>query len=334
MRSVLVTGGTGSFGKHIINRLLREPDITRVIVYSRDELKQFEMSQSLKDPRVRFFIGDVRDKDRLIMAGRGVDTIIHAAAMKQVLSSEYNPQECIKTNINGAENVIFSAIENRVEKVLALSTDKAASPINLYGATKLVSDKLFVAANNLAGGLPTKFSVVRYGNVLGSRGSIVPLLLNKINDNETVFPLTHREATRFWITLDQGVNFVSKSIQRMRGGEIFIPKLPSVRITDLVKSLGPHLKLKEIGLRPGEKLHEIMFSKDESTSTYEFSEYYLIAPNILFRGDFKDYQNSLDNENGELLKQPFEYSSDKNKVFLTKQEIDQLNIQNGFLKKP
>ena len=253
-KTILITGGTGSFGKKFIEMVLSQYTPSRLIVYSRDELKQFEMQQRFNHPCMRYFIGDVRDAERLNMAMHGVDFVVHAAALKQVPAAEYNPMECIKTNIHGAENVIKAALNNGVEKVIALSTDKAANPINLYGATKLASDKLFVAANNIAGQDPTRFSVVRYGNVVGSRGSVVPFFQRQIDQGADALPITHEEMTRFWITLQQGVDFVLRNFERMKGGEIFVPKLPSVRITDLALSMAPELPHKIVGIRPGEKI--------------------------------------------------------------------------------
>src|SRR6266480_2190425 len=279
---VLITGGTGSFGRKCVQTLLAGFRPKKVIVYSRDELKQFEMQQSTNDPAMRYFIGDVRDQPRLSTALRGVDYVIHAAALKQVPAAEYNPMECIKTNVYGAENVITAAIENEVQKVIALSTDKAANPINLYGATKLVSDKLFVAANNLAGGHKTRFSVVRYGNVVGSRGSVVPLFRKLLAQGARDLPITDERMTRFWITLDEGVGFVFRSLERMQGGEIFVPKIPSARITDVALAMAPGASLKVVGIRPGEKLHEVMCPKDDSHLTLEFADHYVIRPTIQF----------------------------------------------------
>ena len=285
-KTILVTGGTGSFGKKFIATVLSRYQPARLIVYSRDELKQFEMQQRFNHPCMRYFIGDVRDAERLDMAMRDVDFVVHAAALKQVPAAEYNPMECIKTNVGGAENVIKAALNNGVQKVIALSTDKAANPINLYGATKLCSDKLFVAANNMAGKNPTIFSVVRYGNVVGSRGSVVPFFDNLIKSGASTLPITHPEMTRFWLTLQQGVDFVLSNFQRMRGGELFVPKIPSVKITDLAAAMAPTLKLEIIGIRAGEKLHEVMCPADDSFHTYEFNDYYVIAPSISFTHSF------------------------------------------------
>ncbi|MGD8811901.1 MAG: UDP-N-acetylglucosamine 4,6-dehydratase (inverting), partial [Thioalkalispiraceae bacterium] len=257
-KSILITGGTGSFGHQFIKTLLENYKPRRVVVFSRDELKQFEMQQLYNSPVMRYFIGDVRDGERLMHAMRDIDYVVHAAALKQVPAAEYNPIECIKTNIYGAENVIKASIDNGVKKIVALSTDKAVNPINLYGATKLASDKLFVAANNLVGERDIKFSVVRYGNVVGSRGSVVPLFRKLIQEQADKLPITDARMTRFWISLQQGIEFVFKSFERMQGGEIFVPKIPSVRIADLAKSMAPDMDTEIIGIRPGEKLHEVM----------------------------------------------------------------------------
>lgn len=322
-KSILITGGTGSFGKKFISTLLKNYNPSRLIVFSRDELKQYEMQQTLHSPQMRYFIGDVRDKARLIQAMKGVDFVVHAAALKQVPAAEYNPMECIKTNIYGAENVIQAALENDVEKVICLSTDKAANPINLYGATKLASDKLFVAANNIASGHKTTFSVVRYGNVVGSRGSVVPLFKKLISDGAETLPVTDERMTRFWITLQQGVDFVIKGFEMMQGGEIFIPKLPSVLITDLAKSM-TDLPIKIIGIRPGEKLHEIMCPADDSHLTYEFDEHYLIKPSIKFYSRENNFLVNNLGEEGRTVAQGFEYNSGKN-VFLNIEELKEFD---------
>lgn len=325
-KAILITGASGSFGKTFIEVLLKQYKPSRVIVYSRDELKQFEMAQIFNDPCMRYFIGDVRDKERLTMAMRNVDYVIHAAALKQVPAAEYNPMECIKTNIMGAQNVIDAAIANNVEKVIALSTDKAANPINLYGATKLASDKLFVAANHLSGGLNTRFSVVRYGNVVGSRGSVVPFFQKLIAENATELPITHASMTRFWITLDQGVEFVLKSFYRMQGGEIFIPKIPSVRMTELATAMAPHLPITIIGIRPGEKIHEIMCPKDVYHHTLAFNDHYVICPTIVFSGPMHFDLNGL-YEQGQPVAEDFEYHSGNNPHFLTVEEMSALYFQ-------
>jgi len=324
-KSILITGGSGSFGRMYIRMILARYNPRRVIVYSRDELKQFEMQQEFTDPRMRFFLGDVRDRERLIQATRGVEFIIHAAAMKQVPAAEYNPTECIRTNINGAENVIAAALANDVEQVIALSTDKAANPINLYGATKLVSDKLFVAANNMAGSHRTRFSVVRYGNVVGSRGSVLPFFNKLIADGATSLPITDPRMTRFWISLDQGVDFVLTNFQRMHGGEIFIPKIPSVRIVDLAEAMAPGMDTHIVGVRPGEKLHEIMCPGDDSHLTYEFADHYVIAPTIRFHNTDNDFGLNRLGEQGDLVPAGFEYNSGSNPHFLSVEETRAFN---------
>jgi UDP-N-acetylglucosamine 4,6-dehydratase len=323
-KSILITGGTGSFGKHFIQTLLNRHRPKRVIVYSRDELKQFEMQQEFNSPSMRFFIGDVRDAERLRQAMRQVDYVVHAAALKQVPAAEYNPMECIKTNIHGAENVINAAIENEVEKVIALSTDKAANPINLYGATKLVSDKLFVAANNVTGGHRTRFSVVRYGNVVGSRGSVVPFFRKLLNEGAKELPVTDARMTRFWITLQQGIDFVLKNFERMHGGEIFVPKIPSMRVIDLAEAMAPHLPTSIIGIRPGEKLHEVMCPKDDSHLTIEFSDHFVIRPTILFFNPVS-YEENAKGEQGQAVPDGFEYHSGTNSHFLSVEELRQVN---------
>ena len=323
-KTILITGGTGSFGRQFCTLLLSQYKPKKIIIFSRDEFKQFEMAQEYTEPCMRFFIGDVRDGDRLRQAMRDVDYVIHAAALKQVPAAEYNPMECIKTNIHGAENVIKAAIDNEVEKVIALSTDKAASPINLYGATKLASDKLFVAANNIAGKLPTKFSVVRYGNVVGSRGSVVPYFKKLIKEGATSLPITDERMTRFWITLDQGIDFVVKSFNRMKGGEIFVPKIPTVKIVDLAKAMGPDLELEIIGIRPGEKLHELMCPADDSHLTLEFHDHFVIRPSITYFQDV-DYLNNNMKETGVSVGSGFEYSSGNNEHVLTLDEICEMN---------
>lgn len=322
-KSILITGGTGSFGRCCIKTILERYRPKRLIVFSRDELKQYEMQQEFNEPCMRYFLGDVRDAERLKQAMRGVNYVIHAAALKQVPAAEYNPMECIKTNINGAENVIKAAIDNGVERVIALSTDKAANPINLYGATKLVSDKLFVAGNNIAGGHETRFAVVRYGNVLGSRGSVVPFFKKIVADGAKELPVTDLRMTRFWITLPQGVEFVLKSFRRMYGGEIFVPKIASSRILDLAQAVGPELPIKEIGIRPGEKLHEIMCPIDDSHLTLEFSDHYVIRPSITFTAPV-DYKINAVGEKGHCVEQGFEYNSGTNPQFLTVQELQEM----------
>lgn len=324
-KNILITGGTGSFGKACVRTLIERHHPSRIVVYSRDELKQHEMHQKFNSPCMRYFIGDVRDASRLIQAMRGVDIVIHAAALKQVPAAEYNPLECIKTNVHGAENVIHAALTHNVEQVIALSTDKAANPINLYGATKLASDKLFVAANNMAGGHRTVFSVVRYGNVVGSRGSVVPLFRRLIADGAEHLPITDEHMTRFWITLQQGVDFVLSSFQRMHGGELFVPKIPSVRIVDLARAMAPHLPHRVIGIRPGEKLHEVMCPADDSHLTLDFGDHYVLRPSIKFYSRSNDFHiNKLGTE-GVPVPQGFEYNSGTNAWFLTIPEIITLN---------
>ena len=323
-KSILITGGTGSFGKLYTETILARYKPRRLIIYSRDELKQFEMQQYFNADCMRYFIGDVRDAKRLQEAMRGVDFVIHAAALKQVPAAEYNPMECIKTNIYGAENVIQAALDNNVEKVIALSTDKAANPINLYGATKLASDKLFVAANNMSGGR-SKFSVVRYGNVVGSRGSVVPFFQSLIADGAESLPITHKDMTRFWITLQEGVDFVLKNFQRMYGGEIFVPKIPSMRIMDLAASIAPNMPINVIGIRPGEKIHEIMCPSDDSHLTLEFADHFVLRPTIKFHNVEGDFTTNAIGERGASVPQGFEYNSGTNPHFLTVEELKAYN---------
>lgn len=324
-KSILVTGGTGSFGKQFVKTILEKFQPRRIVIYSRDELKQFEMQQTFNSPEMRYFIGDVRDRDRLSQAMRGVDFVVHAAALKQVPAAEYNPTECIRTNIYGAENVIHAAIACNVEKIIALSTDKAASPINLYGATKLASDKLFVAANNMTGGHRTRFSVVRYGNVVGSRGSVVPYFRKLVEEKTPFLPITDSRMTRFWITLQQGVDFVLANFQRMQGGEIFVPKIPSIRIVDLAKSIAPELPMEPVGIRPGEKLHEIMVPSDDSHLTLQFKDHFVIRPSIKFYNEDRDYAVNGLGEKGDSVSEGFEYSSGTNPHFLNMDEICEYN---------
>ncbi|MBO9469662.1 UDP-N-acetylglucosamine 4,6-dehydratase (inverting) [Endozoicomonas sp. G2_2] len=328
-KSILITGGTGSFGKKYVSTLLDRYRPRRLVIYSRDELKQYEMQQAFNQPCMRYFIGDVRDKDRLNQAMHGIDYVIHAAALKQVPAAEYNPTECIRTNIHGAENVIHAALANDVERVIALSTDKAANPINLYGATKLASDKLFVAANNMAGGHPTRFSVVRYGNVVGSRGSVVPFFRKQIADGTNALPITDDRMTRFWITLQDGVNFVLKNFERMHGGEIFVPKIPSVRITDVARAMAPDVPQHCIGIRPGEKLHEVMCPADDSHLTLAFDDHYVIQPTITFTSGPNDFSTNALGERGRPVDQGFEYNSGTNEHFLDDNEIREFNIRAG-----
>ncbi|MDY4426116.1 MAG: UDP-N-acetylglucosamine 4,6-dehydratase (inverting) [Helicobacter sp.] len=314
-KNILITGGTGSFGKQYTKTLLKRYKPQRIVIFSRDELKQYEMAQVYSDSCMRYFLGDVRDEARLKEATNGIDYIIHAAALKQVPAAEYNPTECIKTNIYGAQNVISAALANGVEKVIALSTDKAANPINLYGATKLASDKLFVAANNMTGSRKTRFSVVRYGNVIGSRGSVVPFFQKLIAKGAKELPITDTEMTRFMITLQQGVDFVLKNFGRMKGGETFVPKIPSMKITEVAKALAPNLPHKIIGIRPGEKIHETMCPSDDSHITYEFNDHFVIAPTIQFNF-ITDFSTNALGEVGKLVQRGFEYNSGSNTQWL------------------
>jgi UDP-N-acetylglucosamine 4,6-dehydratase len=324
-KTILITGGTGSFGKRYVAHILANYKPKKVIIYSRDELKQFEMQQQFSEPCMRYFIGDVRDGSRLITAMRGVDYVIHAAALKQVPAAEYNPNECIKTNIYGAQNVIEACIEAKVNRVIALSTDKAANPVNLYGATKLASDKLFVAANNIAGADGPRFAVVRYGNVVGSRGSVVPFYRQLLAQGKTVLPVTHAEMTRFWITLDEGVQFVLTNFERMQGGEIFIPKIPSIRILDLVEAMSGHREHELVGIRPGEKLHEIMVPEEMAHHSLEFDDHFVITPAIKFFDKTIDYSKNKLGEVGKNVDEKFEYHSGTNHHFLSVEELQELD---------
>ena len=321
-KNILVTGGTGSFGKKFIGTLLSRYHPNKVIVYSRDELKQFEMSQVYDAPCMRYFIGDVRDYERLRLAMYQVDYVVHAAALKQVPAAEYNPMECIKTNVGGAQNVINAAIACGVQKVIALSTDKAANPINLYGATKLCSDKLFTAANALVGDRPTRFAVTRYGNVVGSRGSVVPFFKKLVADGARELPVTDERMTRFWLRLEDGVDFVLKNFQRMHGGEIFIPKIPSMRVVDLAKAIAPDLPIKIIGIRPGEKLHEVMCPSDLYYDTLEFADHYVIQPSIVIQNI--DYTVDALGEKGRPVPDGFDYNSGNNPDFLTVEQLREM----------
>lgn len=310
-KSVLITGGTGSFGKKFVETILRDyPGVKKIIIYSRDELKQFELKQRYPEreyPQLRYFIGDVRDGERLKRACEGVDVIIHAAAIKQVDTAEYNPEECIKTNVHGAQNVINAALQTGVKHVVALSTDKACAPINLYGATKLCSDKLFVAANNIRGERDLRFSVVRYGNVMGSRGSVIPFFMSK---RETgVLPITHEEMTRFNISLQAGVDLVMFAIGHHLGGEIFIPKIPSYRIIDVAKAIAPDVKLEVVGIRPGEKLHEEMITSTDALNTIDLGKYYAILPSVSFNYSREEY---MKHHHALPVASDFHYSSDRN----------------------
>jgi UDP-N-acetylglucosamine 4,6-dehydratase len=317
-RHVLVTGGTGSFGQRFIRTILERTRVARVVVFSRDEFKQFEMAKKfVGEPRIRFFIGDVRDHQRLLRAFDGVHVVVHTAAMKQVPAVEYNPIEAIRTNINGGENVINAAMDMGVKRVIALSTDKASSPVNLYGATKLVSDKLFVFGNAYVGGNYTRFSVVRYGNVVGSRGSVVPLFLERAAAGLDI-PITHEQMTRFWITLDQGVQFVLDSLERMRGGEIFVPKIPSMRMLDLAAALAPGRPVRIIGIRPGEKLHEEMISPSDSRLTVDMGSHYIIQP------DTEWWRHRAQSLQGTPVPEGFSYSSDRNTQWLTPEALAEM----------
>ena len=317
-KSVLITGGTGSFGKKFVETILkRYPEVKRIVIYSRDELKQFELKQKYpesKYPQLRFFIGDVRDGERLKRACEGVDVIIHAAAIKQVDTAEYNPEECIKTNIHGAQNVINAALQTGVKHVVALSTDQACAPINLYGATKLTSDKLFTAANNISGSKDIKFSVVRYGNVMGSRGSVIPFFIHKRDNGVKELPITDMRMTRFNISLQAGVDLVMYAIGHHLGGEIFIPKIPSYHIVDVAKAIAPNIPLVEVGIRPGEKLHEEMITVTDALNTIDLGQYYAILPSVSFKHQREEY---LQHHQAVPVPQGFHYSSDQNEEWET-----------------
>ena len=322
-KSVLITGGTGSFGKAFVSRLLKEDQISKLVIFSRDELKQFEMAETIKSSKVRFFLGDVRDYQRLLQATDGIDVIVHAAAMKQIPAAEYNPMEAIKTNILGAENIVSAAIRNGVQRVLALSTDKAANPANLYGATKLCSDRLMVAGNTLAGKHPTRFACVRYGNVLGSRGSVIPFFLEKAKSGS--IPITDERMTRFWLTIEQGVQFVLDSVERMHGGEIFVPKIPSFKVTDVARVVCPGVPTHIIGIRPGEKLHEVMITEDDSYNTVESEDYYaVLSPTLKASGIYDSKSTSVD--------EGFRFSSDNNKFWHTDETFLTTLKNSGILK--
>lgn len=316
-KSILITGGTGSFGHHFVDYVLKHYKPKKIIIYSRDEYKQFLMANNYKkyEKILRFFIGDVRDKDRLYMALNGVDYAIHAAALKQVPACEYNPNEAIKTNINGAMNVINACLERKIKKVVALSTDKAVNPINLYGGTKLVSDKLFTAANAYSGKDGTRFAVVRYGNVAGSRGSVIPFFQNIIDQGKKELPITDVRMTRFWISLEQGVELVIKALKEAKGGETFISKIPSFKITDLAEAMCPGCKIKEVGIREGEKLHEIMVTREDSLHTYEYKKHFIVYPHYNWWGK-EDVISG-----GKLVKPEFEYSSGTNTVWLSVKDL-------------
>ena len=324
-KSVFITGGTGSLGNELIKIFLTDFKLRKLIIFSRDELKQSEMirAYSKNDKRgiLRFFLGDVRDLERLKFAMRNVDFVIHAAALKHVDLAEYNPMEYVNTNIAGGKNVIEASFYNKVSKIVALSTDKAANPINLYGATKLVSDKLFVSSNNISGNEKTKFSVVRYGNVVSSRGSVIPFFLDLEKKNANFFPITDIKMTRFWITLRESAYLVINSFYRMYGGEIYVPKIPSIKIVDVAKAIAPNKKIKIIGIRPGEKLSEILCSKDEYFNTIEFKNYYVVKPSIRFSDKDVNYLKSKEGEKGKIVAKNFEYSSSNNKKFLSVNDL-------------
>ena len=324
-KSILITGGTGSFGQRMVRTLLENHKPKRLIVFSRDELKQFEMAQKFpesKYPALRYFIGDVRDRARIMRACHDVDVIIHAAAMKQIVAAEYNPTECIATNVMGAQNIIDAAIENGVARVMALSTDKAANPINLYGATKLCSDKLFIAANNLSGKVKTRFSIVRYGNVIGSRGSVIPFFKSCVAEGRLNLPITDPEMTRFVITLDQGVDFVLQMLAGMIGGEVFVPKLPSIKVIDLVPLISPGAEVEHVGIRPGEKLHEVMIPLEDSRNSYDFGSHYVLAPQHVWWNN--SAFEALVADQAKDVTVAFEYSSGTNDWWLASSELQDL----------
>ena len=327
-KTILVTGGTGSFGKKFIKTVLEKyPDVKKIIIYSRDEYKQFVMLNMPEfkpfEDKLRFFIGDVRDKERMMRAFEGVDVVIHAAALKQVPSCEYNPFEAVKTNVFGAQNVIDCAIDRGVHKVVALSTDKACAPINLYGATKLCSDKLFIAGNSYSGSKDTRFSVVRYGNVAGSRGSVIPFFQELVKNGATELPITDVRMTRFWLKLEEAVEMVLEAIDKMHGGELFVKKIPSMKMTDLANAIAPNLKIKEVGIRPGEKIHEVMITREDALNTLEFKDYYVILPQMQFAGIKYSYPDANPVEND------FEYNSGKNNRWLTVEDMKKL-IKEGL----
>ena len=334
-KGILITGGTGSFGKKFVERIINQfPDVRRLVIFSRDELKQFEMAQTFSPKKYRFlryFIGDVRDEKRIKRALEGIDIIIHAAALKQVPTAEYNPIECIKTNILGAQNIIEAALDAGVKKVIALSTDKAAGPVNLYGATKLCADKLFTAANNIKGSHEILFATVRYGNVMGSRGSVIPFFLKK--RSEGVLPITHPEMTRFNISLDEGVDLVLYALEKAIGGEIFVPKIPSYRILDLAEAICPDCETKIVGIRPGEKIHEEMITVADSLNTIETEKHFIIVPNSPYQDYNKQMERYLKYYNGKRVPEGFSYNSGKNERFLTVEELRELikmNVDPNF----
>ena len=324
-KSILVTGGTGSFGQKFVEFALKELSPKKLVVFSRDELKQFDMSSKFpesKYPCMRYFIGDVRDRNRVMRALSGIDMVVHASAMKQIVAAEYNPTECIATNVLGAQNIIDAAIENGVQRVVALSTDKAANPINLYGATKLCSDKLFVAANNLSGEQRTRFSVVRYGNVAGSRGSVIPFFKRLVSEGQKTLPITHEDMTRFIITLDQGVRLVANTFQTMHGGEIIVPKLPSIKITDLIPLLGSGLDYEVTGIRPGEKLHEVMIPEEEVRNSIDMGDHYIIQPNHHW-WNVSSFREAVESQ-GKPMQNMEEYASGTNTQWLNRDQLQEL----------
>ena len=324
--NIFISGATGSFGQSMISRLLKVDNVRRIVIFSRDELKQFELQKKFKSKKLRYFLGDVRDLERLKVATNGVDFVIHAAALKQVPAAEYNPEEFIKTNITGAENIIKASIFNNVKKVIALSTDKATEPVNLYGATKLVSDKLFVAANNIVGNQKISFSVVRYGNVLNSRGSVLPIFLKLNREGKKIIPITHKDMTRFFITLEQGVDYVLEFLNIMKGGEIFIPKIKSTKIIDLAKAINKNFRFKIVGIRPGEKIHEFLCSKADSNNIIEFNGFYVITPQIVFNKNKNYLIYPSEKKKGRKVKDGFEFSS-KNSETLTPIELQKTIIK-------
>lgn len=326
-KNIFISGGTGSFGKKFVETILKKYSPKKIVIYSRDEYKQYKMQELFSPSKykcLRYFLGDVRDLDRLKMAMREIDYVIHAAALKQVPAAEYNPMEYVKTNIYGAENIIQASISQKVKKVIALSTDKAANPINLYGATKLASDKIFIAANNIVGSDNISFSVVRYGNVVASRGSVIPFFKKLKNENKKFLPITDKDMTRFFITLDQGVDFVIKSLNQMTGGEIFVPKIPSVRILDLATAIAPKLKHKIVGVRPGEKIHELMCPNESAQNTLEYKNKFIIFPSPDIFDNIVRQAKKRYGEEGKKLSKNFEYSSDKNSNFLSVSDIKKM----------
>ncbi len=325
---ILITGGTGSFGNELVKYLLKFYKPKKIIIFSRDEYKQDVMRANFTNTQnkiIRYLLGDVRDLERLKMAMRGVDIVVHAAALKQVPAAEYNPMEFVKTNVHGAENIVLASIQQNVKKIIALSTDKAANPINLYGSTKLASDKIFIAANKITGSNKNKFSIVRYGNVIGSRGSVVPLFLKNIKEKKKFLPITDLRMTRFWFTLQQSVKFVIESLHMMNGGEIFVPKIPSIKIVDLAKAMAPNLQLKKIGIRPGEKLHELMCPKESSMNTIEFKKFFIIfSAQTNINDKIKEFNKSI-KQKAKKVAENFEYNSFSNPHYLSIDEIKKLH---------